>query len=270
LLNSKSSKFPDGLSNDNGVVGRYLMDTVGARAAGQFPAMEGLPPTNDDGMGMEHIYIPWWGYQKQARKEMAFPRGYHIEIGGGRGMPSMGIGERLDGDGDLTTGQALRDQARRMYGSYMSFAGRGEMIPNEDCYCDLDPDVKDKWGIPVPRFHWKWSEHETRQAAHMVQTFLEVIDRLGGKPLPGIETDGRKAISRGGEIIHEVGTVRMGGSPKDSVVNQFGQSWAVANLFVTDGAVMASSPDKNPTLSILALSWRSSDHLAQLARRGDL
>jgi choline dehydrogenase-like flavoprotein len=270
LLNSKSSLFPDGLANDHGMVGRYLMDTVGARAAGQFPALEGLPPTNDDGMGVEHIYVPWWNYEKQSRKEMSFPRGYHIEIGGGRAMPSMRMGAILDGEGDLTTGQALRDQARRMYGSFISFAGRGEMIPNDDCYCELDPTVTDKWGIPVLRFHWKWSEHETRQAGHMVQTFLEVIDKLGGKPVPGIETDGAKAISRGGEIIHEVGTVRMGDKAADSVVNQYGQTWAVSNLFVTDGAVMASSPDKNPTLSILALSWRSSDHLAERARRGEI
>jgi choline dehydrogenase-like flavoprotein len=270
LLNSKSPLFPDGLANDHGMVGRYLMDTVGARAAGQFPALEGLPPTNDDGMGVEHIYVPWWNYERQSRKEMNFPRGYHIEIGGGRSMPSMRMGAILDGDGDLTTGQALRDQARRMYGSFISFAGRGEMIPNDDCYCELDPTVTDKWGIPVLRFHWKWSEHEIHQAGHMVQTFLEVIDRLGGKPLPGIETDGAKAISRGGEIIHEVGTVRMGDKPADSVVNPYGQAWAVSNLFVTDGAVMASSPDKNPTLSILALSWRSSDHLAELARKGEI
>ena len=181
----------------------------------------------------------------------------------------MSIGGQLGGE-MLTTGPALRAQARRMYGSTIVFSGRGEMIPNDDYYCEIDPTVKDKWGIPVLRFHWKWSENETRQAAHMVQTFLAVIDRLGGKPARGVETDGAKAISTGGEIIHEVGTARMGASPKDSVVNQFGQSWAVDNLFVTDGAVMASSPDKNPTLSILALSWRSSDRLANLARKGEL
>jgi choline dehydrogenase-like flavoprotein len=270
LLNSKSSVFPDGLCNAHGMVGRYLMDSVGARVAGQFPGLEGLPPTNDDGMGVQHIYVPWWGYQKQARKALPFPRGYHIEIGGGRGMPSMALGDAFSLDDDLSVGQALRDDARRLYGSFMEFNGRGEMIPNDDCYCDLDPHVKDKWGVPVLRFHWKWSDHETAQAAHMVQTFLEVIDRLGGKPVPGFETDGKKAISRGGEIIHEVGTVRMGRSPADSVVDQFGRSWAVPNLFVTDGAVLVSSPDKNPTLSILALAWRSSDHMAAAARRGEL
>ena len=103
-----------------------------------------------------------------------------------------------------------------------------------------------------------------------MKTFLEVIDRLGGKPEPGVETDGRKAISKGGEMIHEIGTARMGHNDADSVVNQYGQSWAVPNLFVMDGAVMVSSPDKNPTLSILALAWRSADNLATLARQGAL
>ena len=82
LLNSKSSQFPDGLCNTHGMVGRYLMDSVGLSVTGQFPALEGLPPTNDDGQGTEHTYVPWWGYEKQ--KELGFPRGYHIEIGGGR------------------------------------------------------------------------------------------------------------------------------------------------------------------------------------------
>jgi choline dehydrogenase-like flavoprotein len=270
LLNSKSAAYPKGLCNNHDMVGRYLMDSVGASVIGHFPALEGLPPTNDDGMSISHIYVPWWGYQKQDRKELNFPRGYHIEMGGGRMMPGMNIGDMVSMSSDLSVGDALRQDARHVYGSFIGFAGRGEMIPNEDCYCDLDPDVKDKWGIPVLRFHWKWSEHETNQAAHMVKTFIEVITKLGGSPIPPFSTDGKKAISRGGEIIHEVGTVRMGHAPEDSVVNQYGQSWAVSNLFVTDGAVLVSSPDKNPTLSILALAWRSSDHLATLFKRGDL
>jgi choline dehydrogenase-like flavoprotein len=240
---------------------------VGLNVTGQFPSLEGLPPTNDDGQGTEHTYVPWWGYEKQ--KELGFPRGYHIEIGGGRGMPSMSTARLLDAD-DMSVGDELRARLRQRYGSVISFNGRGEMIPNDDCWCELDPKVKDKWGIPVLRFHWRWGESETRQAAHMVHTFLEVTERLGGKPLSHVETDGRKAISKGGEMIHEVGTARMGGSERDSVVNPYGQAWAVPNLFVTDGAVLVSSPDKNPTLTILALAWRSSDHLVQLARQGAL
>jgi len=267
LLNSKSSKFPDGLCNTTGMVGRYLMDSVGLTVNGQFPALEGLPPTNDDGQGTQHVYAPWWGYNQQ--KELGFARGYHVEVGGGRRMPSMGLSRLLD-DSDLSVGADLRGKLRQKFGSVIGFDGRGEMIPNDDCYCELDPTVKDKWGLPVLRFHWKWGEHETRQAAHMVTTFLEVIDKLGGKPIGEVERDGRKAISKGGEMIHEVGTARMGHSDKDSVVNQYGQAWAVPNLFITDGAVLVSSPDKNPTLSILALAWRSSDYLAQSAKRGEL
>ena len=264
LLNSKSTSFPNGLCNTHGMVGRYLMDSVGLGVTGQFPGLEGLPPTNDDGQGTEHTYVPWWGYTKQ--QQLGFPRGYHIEIGGGRRMPSMGMAGLLHDD-TAAVGDDLRDKLRNKFGSTIGFNGRGEMIPNDDCYCELDPTAKDRWGIPVLRFHWKWGESETNQAAHMVKTFLEVIDRLGGKPLGEVETDGRRAISKGGEMIHEVGTVRMGHSEADSVVNQYGQSWAVPNLFVTDGAVLVSSPDKNPTLSILALAWRSSDQLETLAKQ---
>jgi choline dehydrogenase-like flavoprotein len=267
LLNSKSSKFPDGLCNTHGMVGRYLMDSVGLGVSGQFPALEGLPPTNDDGQGTQHTYIPWWGYEKQ--KELGFARGYHIEIGGGRHMPSMGMAGLLHDD-DASVGDELRGKLRNRFGSTIGFDGRGEMIPNDDCYCELDPTAKDKWGIPVLRFHWKWGDSETGQAAHMVKTFLEVIDRLGGKPQGQVETDGKKAISKGGEMIHEIGTARMGHNDADSVVDQFGRSWAVPNLFIMDGATMVSSPDKNPTLSILALAWRSADNMATIAKQGAL
>jgi choline dehydrogenase-like flavoprotein len=264
LLNSKSTLFPNGLANDEGFAGRFLTDSVGGvYAIGQFPALERLPRRNDDGTSAPHLYVPWWGYQQQARKELEFPRGYHIEMSGGRAMPSMAMASYAE----ASHGIELRNELRRKYGSYFWFGGRGEMIPNEHTFCELDPTVKDKWGIPVLRFHWKWSEHEVRQAAHMRRTFLELIDRLGGK---AVDTSVNGAISKGGEITHEVGTTRMGSSPKDSVVNQFGQCWSVKNLFITDGGVFVSHPNKNPTLSILALSWRSSAYLAEEARKGDL
>ena len=95
------------------------------------------------------------------------------------------------------------------------------MIPNEHSYCELDPKVVDEWGIPVLRFHWKWSDHETRQAAHMHKTFADLITAMGGKPTSTIETDGAKAIAAGGEIIHEVGTVRMGNDARTSVLDRW-------------------------------------------------
>ena len=101
----------------------------------------------------------------------------------------------------------------------------------------------------------------------MQQTFAEIIDEMGGHVMGTVQSDGRNAIKRGGEIIHEVGTVRMGDSPETSVLNQFNQSWEVPNLFVTDGGAFVSNADKNPTLSIMALAWRASDYIVEQLRQ---
>jgi choline dehydrogenase-like flavoprotein len=150
------------------------------------------------------------------------------------------------------------------------FDGRGEMIPNDQSFCEIDPKVKDKWGIPVLRFHWGWSEHELRQAAHMQRTFADIIEAMGGRTHGAVQTDGAKAIAPGGSIIHEVGGAIMGSDPKTSVTNQWCQTWDVDNLFVTDGAVFASNADKNPTLTIMALAWRAADHILERMRRKEL
>ena len=270
MLNSKSALFPNGIANGSGVVGKYLMDTVGAGISAQIPRLEGLPPINEDGTAGIHMYMPWWLYGDQKAGKMNFARGYHIEFGGGRGMPGPGIFGGLESFTGGAYGAKFKEEARRYYGTFMYFDGRGEMIPNEDSYCELDPVQVDQWGIPVLRFHWKWSEHETNQAAHMVKTFAEIVDKMGGKVQGTIQTDGSKAIATGGSIIHEVGTVRMGSDPKKSVLNEFGQAWEVKNLFVTDGATFVSNADKNPTLSILALAWRSCDYLVDELKKGAL
>lgn len=261
LLNSKSPAFPNGVANGSGLVGKYLMDTVGAGLGGQIPALENLPPHNQDGSSGLHLYMPWWKYKEQLAGDLGFARGYHIEFGGGREMPGSGAFGGLEKYTDGAYGKKFKEEVRRFYGSFMWFDGRGEMIPNEDSYCEIDPNVVDQWGIPVLRFHWKWSEHETRQAAHMVKTFAEIIESMGGKIGGKVESDGSKVIARGGQIIHEVGTCRMGTSPSASVLNEYCQSWDVKNLFVTDGAPFVSNADKNPTLSILALAWRTCDHI---------
>ena len=270
MLNSKSALFPNGIANGSGVVGKYLMDTVGAGLSAQIPRLEGLPPINEDGTAGIHMYMPWWLYGDQAAGKMNFARGYHIEFGGGRNMPGPGIFGGLESFTGGAYGKKFKEEARRYYGSFMYFDGRGEMIPNEDSYCEIDPVAVDQWGIPVLRFHWKWSEHEINQAAHMHKTFAEIIDKMGGKVQGTVQTDGNKAIAAGGSIIHEVGTVRMGTDPKKSVLNEFGQAWEVKNLFVTDGATFVSNADKNPTLSILALAWRSCDYLVDELKKGTI
>ena len=260
LLNSKA-KDKAGLANSSGQVGRNLMDSVGTSLGGHIPAMEDLPPYNEDGAGGIHVYSPWWLTREHAK--LGFPRGYHIEMGGGRGMPNVGSVSAPDG----VYGSKLKEEARRHYGASFGFSGRGEMVPNKDCYSELDPHVVDQWGIPVLRFNWKWSDHEIKQAEHMQQTFAALIEQMGGKAKP---KSGRDAIQRPGEIIHEVGTARMGAKASESVTNQYCQTWDVKNLFLMDGSVLPSNPDKNPTLTILALAWRSSEYLMEEMKRGNI
>jgi choline dehydrogenase-like flavoprotein len=265
LLNSKNEEFPDGVANSSGVVGRNLMDTVGYGLSARVPALEGMPRYNSDGAGGAHLYMPWWGWEQQ--EALGFPRGYHIEMGGGYGMPGIGSFGRVARAAGY--GAALKDQARKEYGTRISFEGRGEMIPNDDSYCEIDSDVVDRWDIPVLKFHFKWSDYERDQAKHMAETFNALIDTMGGVASAPRARDA-SGISVGGSIIHEVGTVRMGEDPETSALNSFCQTHDVENLFVCDGGSFVGNPDKNPTLTINALAWRASEYLAEELRRGNL
>ncbi len=268
LLNS--GRDTGGLANSSGLVGKYIMDTVGSNLGGQIPRLEALPPHNEEGADGEHLYVPWWLYGKDNIRKLGFARGYHIEYGCGRRMPGLGTGQRLEDFTGGSYGASFKADVRRYYGSFVGFAGRGEMIPNQDCYCEIDPNSKDRYGIPVLRFHWLWSEHETRQAAHMQQTFAAIIDAMGGHVRGAVEHDGRKAIEPGGKIIHEVGGTIMGDRPQDSVTNQWGETWDVPNLVVTDGGTFCSNADKNPTLTIMALAWRCADHMLERLKRREI
>lgn len=257
------------VANGSGKVGKYIMDTVGANFSGQVPLLENLPLHNEDGVDGLHLYTPWWLYKQQLAGKLGFARGYHFEFGGGRLMPGMGTAAGLEWLNGGTYGRKFKEDSRRYYGSFVGFAGRGEMIPNDDCYAELDPKVKDKFGIPVLRFHWKWSQHELGQAAHMQKTAAEIIDAMGGRYSMQPQS-GEKAIKQGGIIIHEVGGAIMGDNPAKSVTNSFGQCWDMKNLFITDGATLCSNADKNPTLTIMALAWRASEHMLGLMKRKEL
>ena len=106
--------------------------------------------------------MPWW----LDNRKLDFPRGYHIEVWGGLDVPAygfMGGIHRYPSAAD--TASQLKDDYRRYYGATRLLAGRGEMVPNDGCYCEIDPEVVDRWGIPVLRFHWKWSDHELQPGA---------------------------------------------------------------------------------------------------------
>lgn len=279
LLNSKSAIHPNGLSNSSNVVGKYLHDSTGAALGGYLPKLFGRKRYNEDGVGGMHVYSPWW----LDNKKLDFPRGYHIEYWGGMGQPSYGFGFGIESQNGKYPvngktkeaggyGKSLKEDYRYFYGASVGMGGRGEAIPLESNYCEIDPNVVDKYGIPVLRFNVKWSDHEIRQAKHMKETFKEIMHQMGAVITWGGDDDEKNnwGLAKPGEIIHEAGTVRMGDDPKRSALNQWNQSHDCKNLFVVDGGAFTSQADKNITWTILALSMRASEHIVEELKKQNL
>ncbi len=270
MLNSKSQTHPNGLGNSSGLVGKYLQDSTGASLSGMLPQLLDRKRYNEDGVGSIHLLGPW----VYDNKKLDFPRGYHIEFGGGMGMPGYGFGgdvPRLNGlvpdiDGKMKEGggfgASLKNDYRRFYGTGVGMAGRGVGMARIDNYCEIDPNVVDRFGIPVLRFHYKWNNDEINQAKHMQQTFQRIMHAMGAL----ITSSERNAanswgLEGPGRIIHEVGTARMGSDPKKSVLNKWCQAHDCKNLFVVDGASQVQQSDKNATWTILAFSMRAAEYL---------
>jgi choline dehydrogenase-like flavoprotein len=145
------------------------------------------------------------------------------------------------------------------------------MIPNANSYCEIDPNTVDRFGIPVLRFRFQWSDHEIDQARHMQETFRAIITEMGGTPMGNMPSRGQNyGLATGGRMIHEAGTTRMGDDPKTSVLNKYSQAHDVRNLFITDAGPFVSQPDKNPTWTILALALRASQFIAEERTKGSL
>lgn len=273
LLNSKSSQHPNGLGNSSNLVGKYLHDSTGADRIAFVPDLMNRKRYNEDGVGGMHVYTPWW----LDNKNLNFPRGYHIEVWGGMGMPSYGFGfnpnmfneffgKKVGGYGDQ-----LRLDVKKYYGSLIGLSGRGESIAMKDNYCEIDPNIVDEYDIPVLRFNYKWSDFEKKQAKHMNDTFEEIFDNMGGIVLGEKPSEAQNyGLHNPGRIIHEVGTTRMGSNPKTSVVNEFERLHDVENVFVVDAGPFVSQADKNPTWTIMALSWRTSDFIIQELKKQNI
>ncbi len=270
LLNSKSKRHPNGLANSSNVVGKYLHDSTGTAMGGILPQLFGRKRYNEDGVGGMHVYSPWWG----DNKKLDFPRGYHVEYWGGMGQPAYGFGfgiEGLNGAHDVNGkkkeaggyGASLKEDYRYFYGAGIGMAGRGEAVPDISNYCEIDPNVVDKYGIPVLKFNVKFSEHEVKQAKHMKETFREMMHNMGAVITWGDDgtPENNYGLETPGKIIHEAGTARMGNDPKASVLNKHNQAHDCKNLFVVDGAAFVSQADKNITWTIMALSMRASEYL---------
>lgn len=257
MLNSKSPQHPNGIGNSSGVVGHYFCEHImGPGARGFLPILRGKEVTNDDGRPTG-LYIA--RFRNIADRDKRFVRGYGYQ--GGSGCSTFpGYATSVRG-----FGASLKSRVRELYPTPINIGGFGEVIARYENQVDLDPAVKDAWGIPALRFNYRFAENELAMAKDMSETAAEMLKAAGCE---NIQVTSEYLPE--GWSIHELGTARMGVNPKTSATNSFGQSHDVKNLFVVDGSVFVSAGCQNPTWTIMALAWRASDYLKDEAKKGNL
>ncbi len=254
LLNSTSERWPNGLANSSGVLGKNLMDHwMGCGARGMVPGFEDKTTT---GGRPNACYLP--RFRNVNTAEQGFVRGYAYQGGAGRG--GWGRGNQLPG-----FGRALKEALRTPGPWGIDLYGFGECLPRETNYVELDPAVKDKWGIPALKIHCAWSDNERAAMRDASTQAAEMLEAAGVKSITPYMGDNSPGLT-----IHEMGTARMGKDARTSVLNGHNQSWDVPNLFITDGACMASTANQNPSITYMALTARAVDHAVNLMKRREL
>jgi len=257
LLHSKSERFPDGLANSSGTLGRYVMEhhaRVGA--SGWF---EGFTDRYYQGNRPNGVYVPRFRNLDVATRHPEFVRGYGFQ--GGASREGWGRGARRAG-----FGASFKRELSRPGRWTMSLQGFGEVLPRAENRCVLDAEVTDAYGIPALRINVTRGPNELAMRTDMAASAAEMLEAAGARD---VSTFDRPEIPPG-TANHEMGSARMGRDPRTSVLNAWNQCHDVPNLFVTDGACMTSSGCQNPSLTYLALTARACDHAVGLVRRGDL
>lgn len=260
MLLSQSGLFPQGIANSSGQVGRNFMEHLDAKAQATLPSLSFANHGAGDGIGGSHILIPWFGYDAGRKaSDFDFVRGFHIE-------PSARLRLSPDKNPKSITGfgSEFKREVRRWYGTTVRLAAHGEMLPGPGKFVELDQETKDKWGMPVLKIHHPLDDNDRKMFKRIRQTYEEILTAAGA-----INVRLPNSPDEPGASIHEVGTAHMGSSAKDSVLNQFNQTWDVKNLFVVDGAAFTSGSHKNPTDTIMALSWRAAEFIHQQLKKGN-
>jgi choline dehydrogenase-like flavoprotein len=255
LLNSKTTRFSTGLANSSGELGRNLMDhPFGAGATGTLPGMEDRKTFGNRPNG---IYVP--RFRNVTDKHPQFVRGYGFQ--GGAARTDWRRGATTPG-----FGAEFKNALLNSLGPWRFWMGGwGECLPRHDNYVALHPTLKDKWGIPALHIQCTWGPNELAILKDIQVTAAEILETAGANDIEIFNEELPPGL-----CIHEMGTARMGRDPKTSVLNGWNQSHDVPNLFVTDGACMASSGNQNPSITYMALTARACDYAVEQLKRRDL
>jgi choline dehydrogenase-like flavoprotein len=262
LLNSKSRQHPHGLGNSSGTLGHYVMDHIaGAHAQGYLTKFKGTDPIQWDGK-FSGIYIPRFRNLDNKTRHPKFIRGYNLSLWPSGRMPGVAYNATLASG----FGSQFKNKVREYYPAGVWLGTAGEMLPRFENMVEIDPaGTVDAWGIPVLRFNIQHSDNEREMARDARTACEEILHTAGAEALTSDDE-----LSPPGRMIHELGGARMGSDPKKSVLNQFGQMHDVKNVFVTDGAAFVTTGNSNPTLTIVALTLRACDYLADEFKRENL
>ena len=252
LMNSKSKRFPNGM-DESGSLGGYLMDHhLGVGASG---ILETHPDKTTFGRRPNGFYIPRFRNHTE-KPNQNYLRGYGYQGGGMR----QGWSRQIDGFGEEFK------KAFTSFGPWaINMGGFGEWLPYEDNRITLHPEKKDRWGLPLVVANAGFKENEIRMRIDMRNDAVEMLEALGAQNITS--SNDTPSLGLG---IHEMGTARMGGSPKNSVLNSWNQVWGAPNVFCTDGSAMTSAGCTNPSLTYMALTARAADHAVSEMRKGNL
>lgn len=258
LLNSRNAQYEGGLANSSGVLGKYLMDHtwVAGGASAEFPDHPGKASANGPNRP-NGLYVIRFTNRPGEPAHKEFLRGYGFQGGGSTsfnfGLPGFGASYKT----------AVTSQAGH---TMVNFSGFGEVLPYEDNIVEIDRNVVDAWGIPVLRISMEWKDNEKKMIPDMAASAAEMLEAAGGKNIQPYFHLNRIP----GYGIHEMGIARMGTDRSSSVLNQYQQTHDIGNLFVTDASGFTSGGCQNPTLTIMALTVRSTDYLMEQMKQGSL
>jgi len=254
LLNSATPEFSNGLANSSGELGKNLMDHImGGGADGIIP---GFLDRVQFGNRPNGIYVP--RFRNVLNKEKNFLRGYAYQGTAERDGWERGIHES-------GFGASFKTSLRKPGPWTMTFHGFGECLPDPANFVEIDKERVDAWGVPVLKIHCEWRDNEKALLHDMMIQAAEMLAAAGA-----VEIQPYAPYNPPGLTIHEMGTARMGADPKKSVLNKHNQAHDVKNLFLTDGACMASSSCVNPSLTYMALTARACDYAVSQLKKGEL
>jgi len=258
LLNSKSDTFPNGIGNGSDQIGRNFTEQQMVHVRGYLPQLFGSGYQNSDGIGGGHYYIPRFNH----RSKQDYLRGFGIQMWNtGSGTTGETVAHDVVG-----FGKELKAAVKERYPALLSLHPFGEILPRSENRMTVDDSRTDRYGVPLMKVSVAFGDNEKKMRRHMYDTAEEILERAGAEVVPF----DRDAHDDPGSAIHEHSTCRMGADPKQSALNAFNRMHEVENLFVVDGSAFTNASEKNPTLTILALSWRASDYIAEEMRAGNI